>query len=351
MNHETLPKEECPPTDGYESCISSGSFEHQLGNKHHVQVLDSERGHPHLLEYVDIRPDTIPERERSAPVVVFVGGFNTTPEDYRHMLLTFAQHGRRVVYCNPTRGMAPPEDLAVYAREHGIAPLITAKAAEVAYLKDHLRLRRVTLVGHSQGGAVACLAAAHLADDVDLLIMDTPAGLVGTVSTPEFVRRAADEVDAEKTYYAMHRENPTAQTTPLEAARSFFKERPDVRAKEVDAIGHTDLIPLLRTMDRMKGHTGTGPDIYVLTAENDRIFPPEAVEAHMRALKDTSVHEAEYVKRETTHATLSHPPEIFWSILSEHAREAARHAASPTHEEPATRAPEPSYAPRRSAAP
>lgn len=352
MSYETPTKEEHLPTDECELCISSESFEHQLEDKHHVQVLESEHGHPHFLEYVDIRPDTIPERERGTPVVMFVGGFNTVPEDYRQMLLTFVQHGRRVVYCNPTRGMTPPEDLAVYAREHGVAPLIAAKAAEVAYLKDHLRLRHMALVGHSQGGAVACLAAAHLTDDVDLLILDTPAGLVGTVSTPEFVRRAADEAGAEAAYYATHPEtiSPT-RTTPWRAAQIFVRESPDVRAREVDAIGHTDLIPLLRTMDRMRDHTGTGPDMYVVTAENDRIFTRKAVGANMQDLENTSVHWVTYADKSTHHSTDSHPPELLWSIMSEHAREAARRATSPTYGEPATRAPEPSHEPRRSVFP
>lgn len=274
-----------------ESCLSEESFIEQL-NK--VCVLEHAPDHadeqPDRIEYRDITP----ERLRYDQCVVFVGGLGTTAVDYTEQLRILAQQGRRVVYCNPLRGITPSPALAAYAKEKGLPPLMASKASEVLQVMEHLGIEHADVIGHSQGGAVSTLVAAFKPESVDQLILDTPAGIVGKKTYAELAPRIGEEFHAEgafvttktaegdPTYEQAFKRNAQAASTDPE----YIRWR---REEEIPSAGATSTIPLLKDIRGRAQRGMPAPTIALVTAQDDRIFTPEEMQ---HALGDVTQEDA-----------------------------------------------------------
>lgn len=262
-----------------ESCLSEESFIEQLNR---VCVLEKASDHaeeqPSRIEYRDITP----ERMRHG-CVVFVGGLGTTAVDYTEQLRILAQQGRRVVYCNPLQGITPSEELATYAKEKGLPPLMACKAGEVLHVMEQLGIEHADVIGHSQGGAVSALVAAFRPEYVGQLILNTPAGIVGEKSYKELVHRVGEEFHAEQAFVerraaegdptykkAFERNAAAASTDP-----SYIEWR---RRVEIPSIGKTSIIPLLVDIRDRAQNGMPAPEVVLVTAQDDRIFTPEEMD-------------------------------------------------------------------------
>jgi len=119
-----------------------------------------------------------PFEKRFEEPVIYVGGFSTPATVYRE-LQYHAQQGREVIFTNPTRGMLGKEASDASFEKLQVAETIQAKANEVAALLKDLDMKRVNVVGHSQGGAVGAAVAALHPDLIDNLILVNPSGMHG----------------------------------------------------------------------------------------------------------------------------------------------------------------------------
>ncbi len=280
LEHLSLVTPDDEKENEVESCLSEASFLEQLNR---ICVVEGVAGRAEeQSDHVEYR-DIVPERLQYDHCVVFVGGLGTTAVDYTEQLRILAKQGRRVVYCNPLQGVTPSEELAAYAKAKGLPPLMAYKASEVLRIMEHLGIEHADVIGHSQGGAVSTLVAAFKPEQVDQLVLDTPAGIVGKKSYSELVRRVGAEFHAEREFVekkaaagdptyerAFHRNADAASTDP-----DYIQWRREV---EIPSIGATSVIPLLEDIRNRTQQGNAAPEVVLVTAQDDQIFPPQEIE-------------------------------------------------------------------------
>jgi len=116
------------------------------------------------------------------PPLLFVHGLVGDYTHFEHVARRLVAAGRRVIGidlpgCGSSHKRRRTHDLAGYARD-------------VVEVVDALELDRVTLVGHSAGGAIVARAALRLRDRVDGLVLLSSAGLRGYPRATELAARA-----------------------------------------------------------------------------------------------------------------------------------------------------------------
>jgi hypothetical protein len=129
---------------------------------------------------------------------------------------------------------------------------------------------------------------------VGQLILNTPAGIVSRSDAKQLSRDIAGEFHAEKEFVeakavvgdatykeAFERNAQAASTDP-----DYIHWRRDV---EIPAAGATSTIPLLKDLHTRAQSGMPAPEVVLVTAQDDRIFTPEAMQ---RALGDVTQEDA-----------------------------------------------------------
>jgi pimeloyl-ACP methyl ester carboxylesterase len=116
------------------------------------------------------------------PCVLFVHGLVGDYTHFEHVARRLVASGRRVVGidlpgCGTSHKLRRTHDMNGYVRD-------------VLEVVDALLLDRVTLVGHSAGGAIVTKAAMRLRDRVDALVLLSSAGLRGYPPAARWAARA-----------------------------------------------------------------------------------------------------------------------------------------------------------------
>lgn len=285
--------------------ISKEDFERQISAPREI-ALGNES-----LPYVVIEP----ERVVDETPVVFVGGFGTSASSYRDELMNLAESGRKVVFVNPE----VHEDLADgEGVDANVPPVIISEAEALKRVLAAEEIGTANFVAHSRGAAVA---TAYVAEDprrARKLVLDSPAGLTGKESAASLVVRAIKE-GAERIVGRERAEEDGESAFAILRRGLFWK-----LTKEIPAIAHTDIVPLLRRIQEhhTKGSDGTEHDtvaVSVITAHGDKIFTPERFERALGedpfAIVDAW---ANYSDKEADHGKISRPePGAFPAILDE----------------------------------
>jgi len=267
-------------------CISSESFLEQILAPKTIRLEDKENHLSNEASYVEIKP----ERLTSEECVVYIGGLGTNALAYDAQLHELARRGRKIIYINPVEGIKPSRELAEYADAHEIPQTIQNKAAEIELLMCTLNVGKVDVVGHSQGGAIATLLTAFRPNQVDRLVLDTPAGLVGNKSAGSLISRSIEEAGSEYQYAKQKFDAGDPSYLDAWKKRIFNDERGDASrllwrlTTEIKGIGQTNIVPLLQDIQaghRQADEATLAPEVILLTAQNDRVFKAEEIATTM----------------------------------------------------------------------
>jgi pimeloyl-ACP methyl ester carboxylesterase len=269
---------------------------------------------PHeTLSYTIVDPVTAGLAPASSEWVVFVGGFSSIKENYQSEMLELARAGKRILFLSPDKGATPTSGEADYlsARAGDLPDTVRNKAAAVTLLLRHLGIASAQIIGHSQGGAVAGAVAGMAPGLAKRLILDNPAGLTERSHTSELLKRVREE--------AKHGARGQDTHTWIKQIKNVLR-MPVFRAtQEIPAIAHTDIRPILRNIRSQKETGHVTPEVVLINAESDRIFPSEMVEAGLGEHPDEFVDRwAMHSNKETGHGKFDRKPGLYPQIMADH---------------------------------
>lgn len=208
----------------------------------------------------------------SADWVVFIGGLGGIKDTYKREMIDLALAGKHVLFVAPEKGVPPTSEKEDYfnARAGTLPQTIRNKATAVALLLENLGIERASIIGHSQGGAVAAALSGMKPSLTKKLLLDNPVGIIGEDSTRGLLKRASEEAQLEK---------GAAESIKKWGAHLVkLLHNPYWRAtKEIPGIAHTDIRPILEYMKKMKIEKNIGPEIVLINSQSDKLFTQDDI--------------------------------------------------------------------------
>jgi pimeloyl-ACP methyl ester carboxylesterase len=176
----------------------------------------------------------------------------------------------------------------------GVSDTVLAKVLELEILIEHENLTDVDLVGHSQGGLISAVLSVHRPELVKNLVLQSPEGFQGELSTPKLVGKMAYEVmlqtaDHFKELTKGNSHNLSASMTRNKSfTGEFFRDVIWRLTEEVPGSAKVDLVPILEQIMSERRETGIGPMVTLVNAQNDSLFNPEMHEEKLQASPEAS---------------------------------------------------------------
>lgn len=128
------------------------------------------------------------EESGDGPAVTLLHHATASSRNWRHVVPALAPHYRTLVYDRP--GFGRSSWLADWPLDY-----LDRDVADLVALLDALSIEQIALVGHSDGAAIALLAAARHPQRVRCVVAEAPHVAVETPRCPDAVRALAAEVE------------------------------------------------------------------------------------------------------------------------------------------------------------
>ncbi len=294
-----------------ERMMSKEEFDEQLARSYSIPFGDGQ------IEYAKIEP--LESTLKSPNWVIFVGGFNSQKEGYYDELLNLAQSGRKILFVNPETNVEIDEE-EIPEVIGDIPQVIRTEAQALGHILVHEGISRADFVAHSRGCAVTSTLLAANPSLGSRVLLDSPAGLTGKESTLQLLKRSVTEFGSERTAKTNH---SISNTQPNERPLPHFKKRLLDHIgwkllKEIPAIAHTDIRPLLEHIRNAQEEEGVrAAEIILLHGNNDHIFTPEKVEDALGEDPFRYVDRwANYIEKDARHGKIARPhpgviPQVF----------------------------------------
>jgi len=299
--------------------------EEEFANQFKELILNTDN---HEILYSKIEPsETV-----SSKFVIYLGGFAKSKEAYYGELKSIAQSGRKVLFTNQTRGIAPSEKDSIELSKLNLPQTIKNKVAEVIVLLDYLKIYRADIVGHSQGAIIGTIIAAMRPGIADNLILLNPAGLYDDDSSVGIVQRTIKGDVEHKKYITKTKDAKEKERLAL--ARKRVKRSSTLTTdmmwrfdKEIHGLATTDIAPILKKIKSKQEDAGVDEKTYItlITANKDALFNSEKIEKHIginlpQDKKDTEgvidAH-AMYIEKGASHnAPMYEKPGLITQILN-----------------------------------
>lgn len=123
----------------------------------------------------------------AAPALVLLHHATGSLHTWRRQLEPFAARFHVLAYDRP--GFGPSSPFPVWPLDY-----MERDVDELLALLDHLHIERARLVGHSDGGAIALMAAARRPERVAAVVAEAPHVAVETPRCPDAIAALADQI-------------------------------------------------------------------------------------------------------------------------------------------------------------
>ncbi|MBA3788992.1 alpha/beta fold hydrolase [Patescibacteria group bacterium] len=246
----------------------------------------------------------LPLEPKSLEWVVFVGGFNSVPENYRDEVANLVESGRKVLFINPetpkTKNKPTPETKTLTS----LSSLLQTEVAALAHVLEQEGIERADVVGHSRGGLLATGFAAAYPGHVNRLVLDCPAGIAGKEAPWTLMSRALSEQQSEG--------KDPADKERLKKGNAFLTQlTQNLKWKlldEIPAIAGSDIRPLLTRIHSDPRRIDNVSEVILIYAHSDRIFPSGQVEEALGQDPYKYVDRwISYADKGAAHGKISHP--------------------------------------------
>ncbi len=267
--------------------------EQQAARARHEYYRDS-------IEVFDVTPI---ERLDGVPPLVLVGGWSQGPKSLTPAVEQFLGQGRRVISFAYGRGGD------VFSRPSHYPAVLEHKAAMIGHALDDLGISDCQMIGHSEGGQVATIAALHNPERVSGLVLWASGGLTGPEGVTQLGRRLIPEVAQHVVRFATDSTSRNAYLRSVHEGAVYVAKNPLRNYQDGKAIARFDIVKHLQLL-RVQG-----VKVAVLQASHDKIFPAEQIGGRL-ALGVVDAH-ASLAVRGATHHELVLQPEVTSAALGE----------------------------------
>ena len=256
---------EMPAQENSEALLRK-KFEEQFHNFEEIKLGEGE------FEAIDLTPEEITDE---TPVLL-VPGYGKTPRSYKELLFEIYKSGRRVISMT-----APTMDISLSKEEiPGIPKVQVTRAEALLQLLKEKHINNVDVIGHSEGGMNATIAASLDPGQFRHFVLVAPPGVTKEFSdsTP-VLGEAVDWAIIGKRFAQniLHIRNESKNGTPEQVtryaladaeAKEFTKARGTLKATyESGFVGKVDISEILRTI-HMSGH-----GVSVVAGVDDKMLP------------------------------------------------------------------------------
>jgi pimeloyl-ACP methyl ester carboxylesterase len=208
--------------------------------------------------------DISPRDPRGETPVFIMDGWGSTPAVWKENIHALVETGRRAIGVNAPHGaeshVAPAE---------GVDEIPEAELRRITAFMSALdahSVEKISVIGHSEGGIDALLAARMYPERFRNLVLVDPGGMIGPDSFLNLSARFA--YDAAKSHVTALREGTLTKQLAIgnEVTASAVKA-PILATKEVAAIARAQVVNLLREVKAL------GIGIVIINGVDDKVFP------------------------------------------------------------------------------
>lgn len=266
--------------------ISNEDFDEQF----FVQKISVEG---HEFSFVKVEPS----EKISEQYVVFIGGFSAGAAEYKSEIKDLAKSGRKVFFINPLKGIEVPDHDHTQMQNFDVPPTIQMKTAEVLRALEIAGIQRADFVGHSQGAIISAMVSSLRSGIAENLVLTNPAGMHGEDSRRALVGRTAVGLGAQQIENAKRMINENNEASRITDVIGSVLKGTEIQkspiwrfAEEIPGIVNSNLIPVLKNLkERQAALTEEEKTkITLVTANADRTFSPERIDANLGVDSDNS---------------------------------------------------------------
>lgn len=239
---------------------------------------------PDFLEILDIKP----EKETSLEPVLMIPGYAATPKRIKKAMKELADQGQRVLAVNP-----PREPMIERGTREDAIKEHLQKAFNCIIALEQKGIRKVRIVGHSEGGIVAMLVAKILEEYnetaetvIDIVLVNT-AGMIGKDDPWNLIKRFWSRRRTGKEHQGVFKRMKKI-IPAVSLTRDFFsyvKKDFAMASREFEAIAASDISAEIEDL-RKKGIR-----VKILSGGDDRIFPSKRVKEQILEEHQRDFHE------------------------------------------------------------
>ncbi len=220
---------------------------------------------PHTLELngkpVDV-VDIVPEDLKTEVPTLVIPGFSATPEALKDSIIRIAEAGRRVISAYAPHGI--PSERA----EGDLPPAEMRKLELLLSLLEKKELQKINVIANSEGAISVAVAAVLYPEKFENIVLVEPAGIVGTVSALELIRRTlADAADQASNKDLGRAQYPAPRSVGIKSILSNLV----ATVQEIRSIGQADITPALAEIH------SKGIGVSIIHAVDDKVFSMEKV--------------------------------------------------------------------------
>jgi hypothetical protein len=247
----------------------------------------------HEFEFVKVMP---PEKI-SEQFVVFIGGFGAGAEEYKAEIEDLAKSGRKVFFINPLKGMEARDNDIQTMEAFAIPDTIQMKTAEVLKALEIAGIQRADFVGHSQGAIVAAMISSLRPGIAENLVLTNPAGMHGEDSRGALMARTVSGLGAQQVENAKRMIREEGELKRISSVAGTVVSGTEIHksplwrfTEEIPGIVNSNIIPVLKNL-KERQETLTEEEktkITLVTANADRTFSPERIDANLGVDSDNS---------------------------------------------------------------
>ena len=222
------------------------------------------------VEYVDLRPENWSE-ERP---IVFVGSGSASLRSLGDLGQTLYERQRRVLlvdFTESNRSRYPKEKLCsdewIYAETVNKSNLLIGVLIEA-------QIKKADVIAHSEGVLTAAVAAEYYGHFFDKLVLAMPAGMIGTDSISELLRRFMPKIT--RGLREDMRDNPKTGLAVNLGATSHAVKKPMKTYQEASGIAKTTIDKTLNSLRNQELKVG------ILQAYEDPVFLQNRIRKNVR---------------------------------------------------------------------
>jgi pimeloyl-ACP methyl ester carboxylesterase len=209
--------------------------------------------------------DVMPERLKTDIPVVFAPGWAATPTSFRENILAFAGLGRRIISVDSVHGIE-----AEGVEDHSKTEL--RKTAALVQALEAKGIEQVDLVGHSEAGIYATIAASLYPGRFRNLVLIEPGGMVGEDTVKRLLLGSIKDLAKQVADSVKNRKSKAPLTRAFGEASKAIMKNPVEAARQIVAINKAQI------QDRLKALKAAGHGIAIIHGVDDTFFPMDKIQ-------------------------------------------------------------------------